>query len=213
MAEALRALLPPLAYAYLSAVGATSRVRWEGLEHLRGLQGKGFIYAFWHQRQAFFTWTHRGSKLAPTVLVSRSRDGELIARAMRLSGIASVRGSSSRGASSAARELLEVLASGRPVGITPDGPKGPAREVKPGALYLALKSGCPILPIANALSRTLTIARAWDRFQVPLPFSRACVVHGPPLSVRPQDDLAAKAVELKRVLDETTARADRLVGA
>ena len=104
----------------MSLVGATSRVRWSGLEHLRGCRGGGFIYAFWHQRQVLFTYTHRSRDIS--VLVSRSRDGEVIAETMRLSGIPAVRGSSSRGAASAARELLDVLAQRRMAAITPDGP-------------------------------------------------------------------------------------------
>ncbi|MDD5628817.1 MAG: lysophospholipid acyltransferase family protein [Elusimicrobia bacterium] len=211
----LRRLAPYLAFLYVSFVGLTSRLRWLGAEHLaaaRRVKGRAdgpVVYAFWHQRQVFFTWTHRGAHMK--VLVSRSRDGEIIARAMSLFRIDSCRGSSSRGAATAARELLEALAAGWDVAVTCDGPKGPAREVKPGILYLAQKSGLPIVPIANAVSRKLEFHRAWDRFQVPLPFSRAVVRHGPALIVGPQDDLAAKAKELKAALDRVTDEADREV--
>ena len=102
----LRRLAPYFAYLYVSVVGLTSRLRWLGSEHLdaaRRLRGP-VIYAFWHQRQVFFTWTHRRSHAK--VLVSRSADGEIIAQTMRLSGIGACRGSSSRGAAAAARELL-----------------------------------------------------------------------------------------------------------
>jgi len=122
------------------------------------------------------------------------------------------RGSSSRGAVAAARELLEALHAGFDVAVTCDGPKGPAREVKAGILYLAQKTGLPILPIACAVSRRLEFSRSWDRFHVPLPFSRAVVRHGPPVLVGPEDDLQAKARELKGVLDRITAAADGEVG-
>ncbi len=207
----LRRLAPYSAYLYVSFVGLTSRLRWLGLERLaeaRRVKGP-VVYAFWHQRQVFFTWTHRGHHLR--VLVSRSADGEIIARAMKLSRIDSCRGSSSRGASAAARELLESLQEGWDVAVTCDGPKGPARQVKPGILYLAQKTGLPIVPMANALSRRIEIARAWDRFQVPLPFSRAAVVHGRLVRVGPEDDLAVKAVELKAALDEAHELAEREV--
>ena len=205
----LRLLAPVLAYLYVSFVGLTSRLRWLGLGHLAAARrSRGpVIYAFWHQRQVFFTWTHRGSRLK--VLVSRSQDGEIIARAMALSRIGAVRGSSSRGGAAAARELLDALAAGCDVAVTCDGPKGPAREVKPGILYLAQKTGLPIVPIANAVSHRLEFSRSWDRFQVPLPFSRAEVRHGPPVFVGPQDDLAAKARELKAALDRAHEEADR----
>lgn len=207
----LRRLAPYFAYLYVSFVGLTSRVRWLGLEHLAAARkAKGpVIYAFWHQRQVFFTWVHRGAHAK--ILVSRSRDGEIIAQTMRLSRMQACRGSSSRGAATAARELLDALGEGFDTAVTCDGPKGPARQVKPGILYLAQKTGLPIVPIANALSRKLEFSRAWDRFQVPLPFSRAVVRHGAPFFVGPADDLAAKAKELKAALDEVYELADREV--
>ena len=107
--------------------------------------------------------------------------------------------------------MVDILRSGRDVGITPDGPKGPARRVKPGVLRVAQLSGCPVVPIGNALSRRLELARAWDRFHVPLPFGRAAVVYGEPLEVGPSDDLEAKARELEVELDRVTEAADRLV--
>lgn len=206
----LRAAVPYAAYGYVSLVGVTSRLRVHGREHLRQAEAAGaFIYAFWHQRQVFFTWTHRGS--LATVLVSRSRDGEMIARTMTLSGINAARGSSSRGGAAAAKELIEELAAGRRVGITPDGPKGPARKVKPGVVALARLSGAPILPLACATSRRLVLRKSWDKFHVPLPFSKAVVVHEPLIRVGPGDEDAAKTAELEAALNRAVDTADRLV--
>ncbi len=206
-----RRAVPYLAYAYVTFVGRTNRTRVVGEEVRERLHSRGrrFIYAFWHQRQVYFTWTHRGVDAA--ILVSRSRDGEMIAETMRLSRIEAVRGSSTRGGAGAAKEMVDILRAGRDVGITPDGPKGPARRVKPGVLRVAQLSGCPVVPIGNALSRRLELARAWDRFHVPLPFGRAAVVYGEPLEVGPSDDLEAKARELEVELDRVTEAADRLV--
>jgi lysophospholipid acyltransferase (LPLAT)-like uncharacterized protein len=207
----LRRLVPYLAYAYVSFVGLTTRLTTVRGEVRDGLKSRNrrFIYAFWHQRQVYFTWAHRG--VGAAVLVSRSKDGEMIAETMRLSDIGAVRGSSSRGGAAAVRQLMETLASGLDIGITPDGPKGPAREVKDGVIFLAQKLGAPILPLSNALSNKLEFKKAWDRFQVPLPFGRAAVVYAEPIEVGPGDDLAAKAAELKAALDRVTAEADRLV--
>lgn len=206
-----RRLVPYLAYAFVTFVGRTNRlrvVRGEIKERLRA-GNKRFIYAFWHQRQVFFTYTHRG--VGAAVLVSRSKDGEMIAETMRLSDISAVRGSSSRGGAAAVRQLMDVAQSGLDLGITPDGPRGPAREVKDGVLFMAQKIGVPIVPIANALSRRVELKKAWDHFQVPLPFGRAVVVYGEPVTVGPDDDLAAKGAELKAALDRVTAEADELV--
>lgn len=207
----LRRLVPYLVYSYVTFVGWTTRaqVLRADIPAKVHAEGERFIYAFWHQRQVFFTWSHRDAEAA--VLVSKSKDGEMIAKTMELSHIGAVRGSSSRGGAAAAREMVEILRSGRDVGITPDGPKGPAREVKEGAVRVAQLAGMPIIPIANALSNKIEISKAWDRFQVPLPFGRSVVIYGEPVRVAAGDDLAVKAAELKVSMDALTAEADRLV--
>jgi lysophospholipid acyltransferase (LPLAT)-like uncharacterized protein len=204
----VRGLVPYLVYAYVTFVGWTTRLTKRGYEHPEAVHacGRRFIYAFWHQRQVFFTWSHRDAEAA--VLVSKSKDGELIAETMRLSRIAAVRGSSSRGGAAAAREMIEVMRGGRDIGITPDGPKGPAREVKDGVIFLARALDAPILPITNALSHKLELKKAWDRFQVPLPFGRAVVAYGAPIEVKEGDDPKAKAAELKAALDKLTDEAE-----
>lgn len=208
----LRGAAPYLAYGIISLTGWTTRLRVVGGEHRERLKaaGKGWIYAVWHQRQVLLTYTHRGD--GAHILVSRSKDGEVIAKVLELSGINAVRGSSSRGAAAATRKLLDLATAGRVIGFTPDGPKGPARQVKSGVLYLAKESGLPILPLASASSRKLEFAGSWDRFQIPLPFARGALVYAPPIYVKAGDDLDAKAAELKATLDRITDEADRLVG-
>lgn len=203
----MRALIPYVAYAYSTLVGLTTRIRILGQERRDALrrEDRRFIYAFWHQRQVLFTWTHRGDPA--DTLVSRSKDGELIARTMELCRMGAKRGSSSRGGAAAARELMESAAAGRDLAITPDGPKGPARVVKPGVIFLAQKLGIPILPLTCAVTRKVEF-RSWDRFQLPLPFGRAVLVYGEPIFVAPADDAAAKAAELKAALDAITERAE-----
>ncbi len=207
----LQAFVSYFVYAYMTFVGRTTRQSILRADIPGAIHegGERFIYAFWHQRQVFFTWSHRDTDAA--VLVSKSQDGAMIARIMELSRIGAVRGSSSRGGAAAAREMVEILRSGRDVGITPDGPRGPAREVKEGAIKVAQLSGMPIIPIANALSHKIEITRSWDHFQIPLPFGRSIVIYGEPIRVGNGDDLAAKAGELKAAMDALTNEADRLV--
>ena len=205
----LRSLLPPLIHAYLRFVGLTTRIVVRGENYPRALQAAGerFIYAFWHERQAFLAYSHRGQKVS--ILVSKSRDGELISRVMRLFGLHASRGSSSRGAQAGTRALLGAAQAGYDIGVTPDGPRGPRREVKAGVLFLAQKLRAPILPITNGLSRRLVIRKSWDRFQLPLPFGRAVIRYAPPLRIGPDDDLRQKAAELKKILDAITESADK----
>ncbi|MBI5624855.1 MAG: DUF374 domain-containing protein [Elusimicrobia bacterium] len=207
----LRALAPYLGYLYMTLVGWTTRWRVLGGERKAGLRrsGRRFIYAFWHQRQVFFTYSHRhdGAK----VLVSRSRDGEVVARIMDLSGIPAARGSSSRGFTAALMEMSRTVEAGFDLGITPDGPKGPAREVKSGVIFLSRKLGIPILPLTSAVTNKVTFSRSWDRFQVPLPFGRGLVAYAAPIMVGPEDDPKAKAAELKAALDRLVDETDAAV--
>ncbi|MDD5304563.1 MAG: lysophospholipid acyltransferase family protein [Elusimicrobia bacterium] len=208
----LRFLVPYLGYLFSTFIKLTTKltvVHGERRERLRAADRR-FIYAFWHQRQVFFTVSHRGDKMA--VLVSRSVDGEMISETIRrCCGVTAIRGSSTRGASDAVRQMITVLRSGLDLGITPDGPKGPKCEVKEGVMYLARKLGVPILPVTNASSNRLVLKKTWDQFQIPMPFGRSVVVYGEPIEVGPDDDLKAKAAELKRALDAITAEAEALV--
>lgn len=210
----LRSIVPYLAYLFSSLVKLTSSltvVRGDIRAKLRR-DGKRFIYAFWHHQQAFFTVSHRGDKM--TVLISKSKDGELIAETIRLCcGVIAVRGSSSRGGSDAVRSLMSALESGFDLGITPDGPKGPAREIKDGVLFLAQKLGVPILPVSSAQSNSLVFAKSWDRFALPMPFGRMAVVYGEPIHVGPADDRQVKGAALKRSLDAITLEAEACVAS
>lgn len=208
----VRFLVPYLGYLFSTFIMLTTRlkvVRGEIRERLRA-KDQRFIYAFWHQRQVFFTVSHRGDRMS--MLISKSADGEMIAETIRrCCGVASIRGSSTRGASDAVRGLIKALRSGLDIGITPDGPKGPKEEIKEGVMYLAQKLGVPILPITNAQSNRLVLRKTWDQFQIPLPFGRSVVVYGEPISVAPNDDLKLKAAELKLALDAITLEAEALV--
>jgi len=193
-------ILSFLACVYIRWVGWTSRIIWVNRSVRDELEaaGKGFIYAFWHGRQAFLTYLHRGEGIV--VLISKSADGEIIARVCHSLGFQTVRGSSSRGASEAVLRLQDILKSGGRIGITPDGPRGPLREVQPGALYLAQMTGCPIVPLAYG-ARKKWVFKGWDEFIVPKPFNRIAIMYGEPISVAADDSLATKALELKRALN------------
>jgi len=208
MGTILRSGLPYLAYAYLSLVKFTTRLKISGEKNRAALRenNQRFIYAFWHNRQMFFTCSHRQDNLS--VLVSLSRDGELIAKVMSLSKIRASRGSSSRHASGAIKEMMSLVNEGFDLGITPDGPKGPVETAKLGAVFLAQKLGIPVLPTSNALSQKLVIKKSWDRYQIPLPFGRAVIAYATPILVGPEDDLKEKASELTKAIDAASAGAE-----
>lgn len=202
-------LLPRLACLYLQFVGKTSKILWIGREHLELFEksGKNVVYAFWHGRQISFACTHRHHKAC--VLVSQSKDGDYIAEVMRLIGMKAARGSSSRGALKGMKALLNSAKEGYHVGFTPDGPRGPFHEVKPGVIHAAQSLGFPIIPIANGM-RFKLVFKGWDEFLIPLPFNRIAVVHEPAIWVGPQDSLEEKAKELKEALNKVTDKADEI---
>ncbi|MFB3816766.1 MAG: lysophospholipid acyltransferase family protein [Candidatus Methylomirabilales bacterium] len=171
---------------------ATIRLRWSGGEYVRTSprERRNAIFVFWHQRLLCFLYTHRGG--GGHVLVSRSHDGEIVARLLVGLGFAPVRGSSRRGGAGALRELLEVVGDGRDIGITPDGPRGPAQVCKPGAVYLASRSGLPLVPLSVSYRRFWAL-RSWDRFQLPWPGTSAVVHAGDPIWV--PANLDAQGVE------------------
>ena len=102
------------------------------------------------------------------------------------------------------------MARGEPLAFTPDGPRGPLREVQPGVLYVAQKTGRPILPIAVGAKRSWIFKGSWDEFMVPKPFNRIVMVYGKPLHVNPADDPDVMATRLKEALDVVSQEADHI---
>lgn len=163
-------------------LGRTWRIEWKGAHGLETRPGpaEGCIFAFWHARMLPLAFTHRGRGGA--VLVSRSHDGELIARVLERLGFVTARGSSTRGGGEGALEMVTLAAERRMLGITPDGPRGPAERMKPGLAWLASRTGRPVVPIATAADRAWVLG-SWDAFRVPMPFARVCVAFGEPVIV------------------------------
>lgn len=167
------------------------------------------IYVLWHNR--FFVvppaW-HRLTKGArqSVILTSASKDGAMVAAAMKVFGFGSIRGSSSRRGVAALVGLKRALAEGVDICLTPDGPKGPRYKVQPGFLKLAESSGAPIVPVHLKFSNAWRL-KTWDRFVIPKPFSRVEVTFAEPIRIpRGLDEAAfeAKRSEVETILVEGT---------
>lgn len=113
------------------------------------------------------------------------------------------------GARDLALRLARLTRAGYSPVVTPDGPFGPRRVVKPGALIVARESGLPIQPWAASVRPALRLSRRWDRQIVPIPFSRIHVSAGTRLEVGPRDRLGPIVADLQRAMDEVTAQAER----
>ena len=193
-------------YALINLIGRTIKFEVTGWENHEQIQRDGHlpIYVFWHER--IFTTTYWWRNRRIVVLTSKSFDGEYIARFIQRFGYGAVRGSSTRGGVGAVVEMVRLMRQGCTTAFTIDGPKGPPRVAKMGAVLLAKKSGHPILPVTMALERHWTAA-TWDNFQVPKPFSRACVMVAEPIYVPADADetlLETKNQQLQATLDGLT---------
>ncbi len=146
-------LLPPIAATAVRAVARSMHYETRGHEALDALyrEGRNAILAFWHAQQLMILIGYRGT--GAHVLISRHGDGEIIARIIARFGHEAVRGSSTRGGAGALRSLIKLGRSGRDMGVTPDGPKGPRHVAKLGVIHLAKATGLPIVPLAFACSK------------------------------------------------------------
>ena len=200
-----------LLYGLIRFIWLTMRVTVIGKEIMPGLvaRGEGFVGVSWHGRLLMLPFAYPGRSLH--ILISAHRDGESIAQIIKKFGFGLVRGSSKKRGSVAMREMVRLLRRNEDLGLTPDGPSGPAEQVKLGVALLARLSGKPVVPICFAASRAIRM-RSWDRFLVPYPFSRGVFVVGEPLYCREDDDPELFRQRIETTLREVTERADAYLG-
>jgi len=207
----VQALLPPLGAGYLRFVRRTMRLTTEGEATALPADGGPMIYAFWHEQLVMMPWMQfRPPTVAP---ISRSDDGDFTTELFARVGVEAVRGSSSRDGAIAARGMIAAARAGRDTGLTPDGPRGPARIVQPGATWIARATGCPLLPVAFA-STPVGRLRTWDRMLLPLPFARGVFVYGEHLYVPREttaDGLIEADAELAARIAAVTERAETIL--
>lgn len=183
-----------------------------GITEKKNFQDQPVIYALWHNR--IFTLPALFRRFCPwrqaTALISPSKDGTALEAAFKALNISAARGSSSRGGAAALIALKKALRRGEDTGITPDGPKGPLYEIKPGIIKLAETSGAPIIPLHLTFSKAISL-KTWDHFFIPYPFSRVEITFDKPiliakgLDTESQDNEAKKLREiLLKHVDPTT---------
>lgn len=204
-------LVPFLAGHLAKLWHATLRVRVQGVDAVQDLvrRDERFILSFWHRRlfamPLAYPFTRPGRGVA--ILSSDSRDGERSAATWKWFGIHAVRGTASDDGAKALVRMIQAVRQGWDFGITPDGPRGPLRELKPGVLALARKTGAWIVPVTVAFDRAWTL-KTWDRMVIPLPFSGAVVRYGEPYRLAPKGDDAADAAHLQSLMDGLEAWAE-----
>ena len=208
-AAAIAAIGMPL----VEALGATYRWHESGARHYQAVlaDGRAPILALWHGRILAATLYFRDRGIV--AMTSENFDGEWVARLMRRFGYRAARGSTSRGGARALVQLRREMVAGAPAAFTVDGPRGPARRVQPGAVWLASATGNPIVPFHIEASRFWTV-RSWDRHQVPKPGSDVAVAIGEPIDVPPlagEDAIEVWRDRLEQALVGLEARAGELL--
>lgn len=193
-------LTASLATLLIRAITITLRTRFKDeADFLSGNHPAPYVFAIWHNRllssPVIFKRYFRKRK-GVTALISQSRDGRLISSIILRLGMGVVNGSSSRGGAAAMLELTDWIRGGTDIAITPDGPRGPVYKLSNGPMFLAQKTGAPLVPVQVEYSRCLRF-KSWDRFMVPLPFSRVDIhfgkMHHIPETLTPEEFEAERA--------------------
>jgi lysophospholipid acyltransferase (LPLAT)-like uncharacterized protein len=176
-----------------------------------GLKGH-YIYAFWHETVLLPCYAFGRRNIL--CLISEHADGEMIAQICHHVGFGVIRGSTSRGAVKALRTMIR-LAEKYHFAVLPDGPRGPRRHIELGLIFLAARTGLPLVLAGIGYDRPWRMP-TWDRFAVPRPWSKAVIVTGDPLAV-PADASRAQMEELRRQAEDTlnalTEQAEKLAEA
>ena len=179
--------------------GTLHEERWSALASA----GRPVVFLLWHEVLLPLLWHHRDQGVA--IVVSENRDGQYLADFARALGYRTVRGSSSRGAARALLGAVRELKEGYSVAFTPDGPRGPRRELKPGVVAAAQRGGGIIVPVHARADRAWRLD-SWDRFLMPKPGARVTVTYGRPFEVEPGDEglasgLAEAGVRLAEIAE------------
>ena len=198
-----------LATSLVRLICATVRIRCVDEDRFLRIDG-GKILCMWHSRTIPPAARYRGKDI--TILISLSRDGELISKILAALGYPALRGSTGPSGARVLASCIKLLRSGRTLAVTPDGPRGPSGVLQGGVMTMARKSGCALVPVGSS-ARQRIVMGSWDQFMLPLPFAKAIMVFGEPMRVPENaDDAALEALrvrfeaEMRRLQDEADRR-------
>ncbi len=221
--KAVQIALGWLVAAYMVLVKYTTRWTIERQDKAQPVidSGSGLIALTWHSRFMMLNSAWKKDWQMPHVLISRSRDGAIVAHATHFLGLKTIRGSAkkagslkAKGGAKAGHDIITALESGGCIVITPDGPRGPRQRLGDGPLRLARLTGVPIQPCSFAVKNRKQL-KSWDRFILPLPFGTGRIIWGTPVTVPANaDDLMLETLR-KRIETEMNidlSSADQVLG-
>ncbi|MCS6830213.1 MAG: lysophospholipid acyltransferase family protein [Armatimonadota bacterium] len=193
-------LLGFIIWSLARAVGLSLRLKVFNFDQVlqRAQEGRGAVLVTWHGRSFIPANVFKGKGF--WAIISLSRDGEIQNHIFRRFGFRIIRGSTGRGGIRAALEAARRVAEGGILAFTPDGPRGPNRQVQPGALFIAQKAKCPIIP-AGVAAYPCKLLPTWDRYMIPLPFARGVFIFGEPIDV-PENISEEQFEQLRQEVEE-----------
>lgn len=198
-------IIPVIIVIIVRAIGFTLRYSFENVKSYNKAKSDGnAIFVFWHQKFFPLLYSHRNSKI--NILVSKHRDGEMIARALKLLGFTVTRGSTTQGGMKACRLMTKVIKK-YDIVVTPDGPRGPRYYFSPGAIALAKFSKRPIVPIGIG-AQYAKYFKSWDRFMLPMPTSRVSIVFGNVYTVKQEENEESLRTHITEELNSLNAIAE-----
>lgn len=203
-------LLKKIAKLFINSIIKTCKLKTIGEDNIRELRKKKIpiIYVIWHRHIFVPIYQFKDTGVRP--LISQSHDGEIVYQIAKEFGTNPVRGSSSKGGATAFLKLYNsVKKDHSEIFITADGPKGPLKQIKDGTILLAQKTKSVIIPISWFANRVKVFKRSWDKFIIPLPFSKITFVYEKPFFIPEKikkDDLTKLKKELKGILDDLEKR-------
>jgi len=195
-------------------VGFLLRYRFYNRHHsiLAEEEGKAVLYAFWHGKQLMLL--NYPLPMPMVQMVSLSKDGDLQNEILKLLGFSIVRGSSGKRGQEALYEMTDMILKGCHGALAVDGSRGPYGKVKDGILHLARDTGGVVIPLAAATQRKIVLKKSWDKYEIPLPFSKTVVLEGKPLEINPDisdDELEGQRKILERALRNLHQKAEELL--
>lgn len=225
--KAVQKFIGGLVAAYMTLVKYTTRWDIEGADKIQSIieGGDGVIALVWHSRFMMLTSGWKKQYQLPYVLISRSRDGNIVAHTSHYLGLKTIRGSTKKaakanmaakpkGGAKASLDIVTAIENKGCIVITPDGPRGPRQRLGDGPLRLAKLTGAPLMPCTFAV-RNRKIFGSWDRFVLPLPFGKGKIIWGTPVTI--SEDIDERKMEhiRERIESEMNiflADADRAMG-
>lgn len=177
------------------------KINQEVIDHLQQ-KNQNYVLAFWHSTMLLPWYVHRNQNFA--ALTSLSKDGDLLARQLKSWNYKVVRGSSSKGGDIALGIMVDLAKNKYSIAITPDGPRGPVRQFKAGAVITAKKSGIPIVLAGVGFSNKRKL-KSWDSFEIPKFFSKAKIVYSEPILVNselPYEETSEIIKKCEQMLNE-----------